>query len=338
VTFHEVAVPSYPLLEHAPYALAVASKIVDVARAHGLDVVQVHYAVPHAASALLARETLGASAPALVTSLHGTDVTRVGSDPAYLPVTAHAVVASDAITVPSEYLRREARARLRLPDAVAIDLVPNFVDTERFAPPARRDRTALQALFPSKDAGEGPVLFHVSNFREVKRVADLLDVLALVRRSLPARLVLVGDGPERARAAARAEALGLGEHALFLGKRAEFADLLGHADAFLLPSETESFGVAALEALASGVPVCAYRVGGLPEVVTEDVGRLVEPYRIDALAAAVLEVVGDAGRREALGAAARARVVARFGREAGLDAYEACFRRVIARGAQRVSR
>lgn len=329
--FHEVAVPPYPLFEHAPYDLAMASKIVDVARAHRLDLLQVHYAVPHAASAYLARQLLGRDAPALVTSLHGTDVTRVGSDPAYRPVTAFAVAASDGVTVPSDFLRREARARLGIRETLEIEVLPNFVDTDHFAPDGAPDRSKLSALFPP-GGPDGPVLFHVSNFREVKRVGDLMEVLARVRRHLPARLVAVGDGPEREVAARRASELGVADSVRFLGRRVEFVEELRHADAFLLPSETESFGVAALEALSAGIPVFAYRVGGLPEVVVDGVGRLVEPFDVDALARAVVEVVGDPERRGTLGRAARAHAVAHFGEGPALDRFEAYFRRVLARG------
>jgi L-malate glycosyltransferase len=332
LVFHEVTVPGYPLFEHAPYSLALASKIVEVADHHQLDVLHVHYAVPHAASAYLARQLLGKAAPRLVTSLHGTDVTWVGAHPSYRPITCFAIAASDAVTAPSDYLRREARHRLGLAAEVAIEVVPNFVDTDHFAPPAPRDRRRLAALFPaSDDAGEGPILFHVSNFRPVKRVGDLFEVLARVRRALPARLVLVGDGPERAAAEARAAALGLSRQVCFLGRRAEFADLLGAADAFVLPSETESFGVAALEALSAGVPVFAYRVGGLPEVVAADVGRLVEPYDVDALARAIVESLASTAARDTLGAAARAHVLERFRRQPAIDRYEAIFRRVRGR-------
>ncbi len=331
-TFHEVQVPTYPLLEHAPYALAVASKIVDVAQAHGLDLLQVHYAVPHAASALLARQVLGRAAPALVTSLHGTDVTKVGAHPAYRAVTAFAVAGSDGITVPSDFLRREARAQLGIADTHAIDVLPNFVDTDHFVPAAIRDRSQLASLFaPGAHASNGPYLIHVSNFREVKRVGDLMEVLVRVRRHLPARLVLVGDGPTRELAVSRANALGVTDAVRFLGRRAEFVQLLQHADGFLLPSESESFGVAALEALSTGVPVFAYHVGGLPDVVVDGVGCLVTPFDLDALAQAVIDVLINPERHAAMGRAARAHAVATFGEQPALDRYEHYFRQVIAR-------
>ena len=334
LSFHRVSVSDYPLFEHPPYTLAVASTIVSVANDHRLDLVHVHYAVPHAASAYLAGQVLGRAAPRFVTTLHGTDVTGVGSDPSSQSMTRFTVAASDGITVPSQFLRREAHRLLGLPGDPPIEVIPNFVDTDHFAPADRRDRTRLHELFAAV-AGEaaerdGPILFHVSNFRVVKRVADLFEVLVRVRRHIPARLVLIGDGPERTHAAQRVHDLGLTQSVCFLGKRPDFVEYLKHADAFLLPSESESFGVAALEALSAGVPVFAYRVGGLPEVVTDGAGRLVEPFDVDALAYAVLDVVTDAERRKTFGAAARTCALAHFRREPALDQYEAYYRRVLA--------
>lgn len=330
--FHEVSVSDYPLFEHPPYALAVASTVVEVAEDHGLDLLHVHYAVPHATSAYLARQVLGKRAPRVVTTLHGTDVTRVGVDPSYQSITRFAVAASDGLTVPSEFLRAEARRFLGGAETAPIAVIPNFVDTEHFAPAGHRDRARLDELFAAAGAAsgeDGAILFHVSNFRAVKRVGDLVDVLARVRRQVPARLVLVGDGPERSHAVQRARELGVASHVCFLGKRADFVEHLKHADAFVLPSESEGFGVAALEALSAGVPVCGYRVGGLAEVVTEDVGRLVEPYDVEALARAVLEIVSNPERRAAIGRAAREHAVARFQREPALERYESYFHAVL---------
>lgn len=327
LTFHEVVVPEYPLFEHAPYSLALATKLVELSRQHRLDIIHVHYAVPHATSAYLARQILGAGAPRCITSLHGTDVTRVGADPAYREVTAFSVAASDCITVPSESLRQEAFEFLKLPTHTKIDVVQNFVDTDRFSPATTRDPTRFNRLFP--DTPPGPVLFHVSTFRAVKRTGDLLEVLARVRRTLPARLVLVGDGPERAALEEKTQALGLTEQVRFLGRRNDFIDDLRHADAFLLPSESESFGVAALEALSAGVPVFGYRVGGLPEVVSDDVGHLVEPFDINALADAVVSVVSDPKSVIAFGGRARERVLSHFQQGPAIDRYERYLQRIL---------
>ena len=331
---HEVSVPTHPALQYAPYTLALASSIVEIAKDHGLDIVHVHYAVPHAASAYLARRVLGRAAPRIVTTLHGTDVTQIGSDPSYRSVTRFTVTRSDGVTVPSEFLKAEAYRRLAVPADLSIDVIPNFVDIDHFTPAAARDRAHFDALFESAggdpaDRGT-PVLFHVSSFRPVKRVTDLVETLARVRRHARARLMLVGDGPDRQRLMSRARELDVARSICLVGTHAEFVDYLRHADAFLLSSESESFGVAALEAMSCGVPVCAYRVGGLPEVVTSDVGRLVEPLDVDALAAATLEIVSDDGLRDALGRAARARAAACFHRERAIDRYEDHYRRAIA--------
>lgn len=327
LVFERIDVPTSPVFEHGPYCLAVASRIVELVRRGPIDVVHLHYAVPHAASALLAAQVLGDAAPASVITLHGTDATRLAAHPGVHPVTAFAIAACDAITVPSHYLRREAAERYELP-AARIQVIPNFVDLERFAPVPRG--TAPRPPELAGAAPGEPILFHVSNFRPIKRPIELPEVLARVRRTLPARMVLVGDGPERAAVEARAAALGVDGVMTFLGRRTDFADLLGHADAFVLTSESESFGVAALEAMAAGVPVFGYRVGGLPEVVCDGAGALVPLGDLDALAAAIVDAVRDPARRDALGRAARACAEREHAAERALAAYEACYRRLLA--------
>lgn len=332
LAFHAVPATSHPVLGQPLYGLALAEALVEVCRRHALDVLHVHYAVPHAASAYLACATLGTTAPRVVTTLHGSDVTSYGLAQRYDAVTRFAVLASDGITVPSEFLRGEARTCLDLGADAAIEVIPNSVDTMRFAPVGPRDPSRFDRWFPRAPGTAlptGPVLVHVSNFRAVKRVGDLIEVLARVRRVLPARLVLVGDGPERATVEELARARGVADAVAFVGPRPDVAAELPHADAFLLPSVTESFGVAALEAMSAGVPVVAYRVGGLPDVVG-DAGMLVEPFDVGAFAEAVAAIVGDPERRTALGAAARARAVARFDRARILDRWEAYLRRVRA--------
>ncbi len=336
IVFDRIEVPSSPVFEHGPYDVAVASHLVELARREPIDVVHLHYAVPHAASALLVSRVLGDRAPAMVTTLHGTDVTRLGAHPSLHAVTAFALAACDGLTAPSQYLRGVAAERFGLP-AERIEVIPNFVDLARFAPPVHRDHGAggLAGLFSAGPPGapggnDGPILFHVSNFRPIKRPLDLIEVLARVRRSLPARAVLVGDGPERDAVAARARELGVGDAVCLLGRRDDFCRLLGHADGFVLPSESEGFGVAALEAMAAGVPVFGYRVGGLPEVVADDAGALVPCGDVDALAQAVVAGIGDRAVRDAMGRAARVRAVARFGGDAAVIRYETYFRHVLA--------
>lgn len=326
IAFERVDVPTSPVFEHGPYDVAVASTLVELARRTPIDLIHLHYAVPHAASALLVASVLGPHAPATVITLHGTDVTRLGVHPSLAAVTAFAVAACDGITAPSHYLRAAAAERFAIAGE-RIEVIGNFVDLDRFAPPTARAPAEFSTLLP----GDGPVLFHVSNFRPIKRPLDLIEVLARVRRHLPARAVLVGDGPERAAVARRADELGVRDAVCLLGRRDDFAKLLGHADGFILPSESEGFGVAALEAMATGVPVFGYDVGGLPEVVADGAGTLVPCCDVDALAAAVVAGIADPARRDAMGKAARARAVDRFGDRAAIARYETYFRRVLAR-------
>jgi len=330
---HEVPVPTHPALQHPPYALALAGSLVEIASDNRLDIIHVHYAVPHAASAYLARQVLGAAAPRIVATPHGSDVTQIGSDPSLRATTRFAVVQADGVTVPSEFLKREIYDRLGVPADKPIEVIPNFVDTGHFTPAPARDRSRFDAIFASaggdpEDRG-APVLFHVSSFRPVKRVVDLVEVLARVRRHTRARLMLVGDGPDRQKLMQRARELGVHRSVCLVGAHAEFVDYLRHADAFVLPSESESFGVAALEALSCGVPVVAYRVGGLPDVVLPAVGRLVEPFDVDAMAAAVVDILSDDRRHEAMGRAARAHADTNFRRDDAIERYEHHYRRVL---------
>jgi glycosyltransferase involved in cell wall biosynthesis len=356
VRFEPVEVPSSPVFEHAPYGEAVASHLIDLVRREPIDLVHLHYAVPHAASALLATAVLGAAAPAMVITLHGTDVTALGSHPSLHAVTAAALDACAGLTTPSRYLRGQAVEQFGLP-AERIEVIANFVDLERFRPPPRRERVPLDALFdptggvaprptgqaggvptpyrlasPAEPANLAPVLFHVSNFRPIKRPLDLVETLARIRRTVPARLVLIGDGPERTAVEDRVRALGLSDAVRSLGRRRDFAGLLRHADGFLLTSESESFGVAALEALASGVPVFGYRVGGVPEVVAEGTGALVPCGDVDALAEAVIAGTTDARAHAAMAEAARARSEALFSMNLAVERYEIYFRHVLAGG------
>jgi L-malate glycosyltransferase len=318
VAFHQVEVHDYPLLNLCPYPLALATKLAEVSAALRLDLLHVHYGVPHATSAYLARQILGAASPRIVTTLHGTDVTLVGSDPTLLPVTRLSVLGSDGVTVPSEYLRQAAYAKLGLPAATPIEVIPNFVDTDSFRPAPRRDEGAK-------------VLIHISSFRPLKRVEDTLRVLVGVRRVVPAVLLLVGDGPERPRIETLVQDLGLGGAVRLLGMQPQFLDLLQQADAFLLPSSTEGFGLAALEALSCGVPVVASRVGGVPEVIADgETGFLCEAGDVAAMTAAALRLVSDTTLRRRMSAAARQSVLRRWQQEPAITRYEEYYRRMLA--------
>jgi len=324
---HIAEAPSYPLFDDVPpQMLGLAGAIARVCDAYGVELLHVHYAVPHAASAYLARQLLGARGPALVTTLHGSDVTRVGVEPAYQEITRFCVETSDAITTPSVYLRERAYELLGISLARRIEVIENAVDTERFVPAEERDPLHFSALFPA--AASGKTLIHVSNFRAVKRTGDLIELVSLLNASVPVRLVLVGDGPERAACEARVAALGLRERVRFLGAQTDFTAHLQQSDAFVLTSENESFGLAALEALSCGVPVFGYRVGGLASVVTEDAGRLVTPFDRGALKRALAEVLGDDALQRRLSQAARARARDRFPLQPTLDRYEQLFERL----------
>ena len=333
VFFHSVSIASYPVLEQPPYALAVASKIVEVAQEHALDIVHAHYAVPHASSAYLAKQALGGRAFKTVTTLHGTDVTRVGVEASIQRINRFSVESSDGVTVPSQFLRGAARRDLGLSNDTEIAVLPNFINTEHFRPAEKRRREVLGRLF---NGGSTPVtdderiLVHVSNFRPVKRVGDAVQAFHRIQATRPARLLLVGDGPERAKVAAMVRALDLSRKVCFLGTMVEFAELIRHADLFMLPSETESFGLAALEALASGVPVVAYEVGGVPEVVRNgETGRLTPIGDIDAMAQAAIELLADDNAHAAVCRAARADAVKRFTTDAAVERYEAYYRRLL---------
>jgi N-acetyl-alpha-D-glucosaminyl L-malate synthase BshA len=330
VWFHPVVARDYPVFPNPPYALALASSMVSVATAQNLDVLHVHYAIPHATSAWMAGEVLGPKRPRIITTLHGTDITLVGADPSYLPITRHSVLKSDAVTAPSNFLRDETWSRLNLsPAEVPIEVIANFVDVMRFRPLAPgAERTHLCRIFGSEVA-DLPVLVHVSNFRAVKRVPDVVRAFAKVVAQRPARLLLIGEGPERPAVAALVAELGLSDRVRMLDTTDDLEGVLRECSVFVLPSETESFGLAALEALASGVPVVASNVGGLPEVLRPETGTLVPLGDVSALAAAVLDLLSDS-RLPAARLAARADVMARFRHEPLTAQYEALYRRVVA--------
>jgi N-acetyl-alpha-D-glucosaminyl L-malate synthase BshA len=322
VFFHEVEARDYPLFEHSPYVLALASKMVEVADFHRLDLFHVHYAIPHATAAHLAREILGARAPRLVTTLHGTDITVVGNDRSFLPITRFSIERSDGVTVPSRYLAAATRENLSLP-SLPIEVIPNFVDTTVYAPPPPGTRRP-------------PRVVHNSNFRPLKRVDDVVRVFAEVRRGRDCELTLIGDGPERSRVERMVHELGLAGAVTFLGKRLDFVDVLKQSKVFLQPSETESFGLAALEAMSCGVPVVASRVGGVPEVVSDgESGVLCEVGDLAAMARAVGRLLDDEAEQARLSSNARRAAVERFSLEPQVSAYEAYYQRIISSSASR---
>ena len=326
VYFHEVEMEQYPLFEHPPYSLALAVAIHGVAREHDLDLMHVHYAIPHATSAWVARQMLkeeGHDLP-IVTTLHGTDITLVGIHPSFQPITRFAIGHSHGLTAVSGYLADQTTADFGVARE-RIEVIPNFINPKRYYPD--REPCHRATLAP---AGE-KIVMHVSNFRAVKRIPDVVMAFARIRDSVDARLVLVGDGPERPRAREIAERLGVADHVVFLGKHAAVEELLSCADLFLLPSESESFGLAALEAMACGVPVVTSDTGGLPEVVVDgEVGYLLPVGDFEGMAEAGTRILADDAVHRRFSEAARASAVERFATERVVPAYEAHYQRVLA--------
>ena len=319
IFFHEVTASTYPLFEAAPFSIALASKMADVAAHHGLEIMHAHYAIPHAMAGLLARMALDGKLK-LVTTLHGTDITVVGSDPSYLSMVRMAIRESDAVTSVSAYLRDETYRTFQVDRP--IDVIPNFV-----AAPTGPVPECRKWLAPCSAS----VLTHISNFRPVKRVLDVMQVFERVRREHPARLVMVGDGPDRAEAEAYARDHGFEDEVRFTGKQLDIGTVLACSDVFLLPSATESFGLAALEAMVHRVPVIASRVGGLPEVVRHGVDGYLEPLGdVEAMAQDAIGLLRDCALRKRMGDAARERALTTFEEAPVIDQYEAVYERVLA--------
>ncbi|MEX2535485.1 MAG: N-acetyl-alpha-D-glucosaminyl L-malate synthase BshA [Trueperaceae bacterium] len=321
VYFHEVKTITYPLFSNPLTTLSVASKLVEVIEEVEIDLIHAHYAVPHATAALLARDmTRRRQAPAVVTTLHGTDVTLVGLHPAYLRTTQYSIEGSDVVTAVSRYLAKATREQLDVSREITV--IPNPVDIDRFRP-------GFDPKLRSRYAGEEEkLLVHVSNFRPVKRVINVVRVFAAVARELPARLLMVGDGPDRPAALQLARELGVADRVSFLGSFPRVEALLPLTDLFLLPSRNESFGLAALEAMASGVPVVGSASGGLPEVVEDGrSGCLRHEDDIDGMIACSLALLRDAQTHDSYRRAARERAVRHFAGELVvpqyLDAYRA---------------
>ncbi len=324
VSYHEVETISYPLFRYPPYLLAMASKMAETAEMTGLELFHVHYAIPHTISAGLAREILGERNIPIVTTLHGTDITIVGREPAYFRVVQFALRESDGVTAVSDWLAQETKTAFGFEGHV--EVIPNFVDAERF-----REGLTCKTCEQCRAEGE-KLIVHVSNFRPVKRAPDVVKVFARVAKRLRSRLVLVGDGPELTLCRDEARRLGVADRVTFMGETPEVERVLSCADLFLLPSETESFGLAALEAMACGVPVIATRVGGLPEVVSDgETGFLFAPGDIEGMANSAIELLGDARALSSAAEAARRRALEHFTPEQIVPRYEAFYEKVLAR-------
>lgn len=322
VNFHEVNVTPYPLFDpYPPYTLALATKMAEVAAYEKLDILHVHYAIPHAISAYLAKQILQSKLK-VITTLHGTDITLVGRDESYLPITKFGIEVSDGVTAVSQWLKEETARNFDT--SKAIDVIPNFVDPARF----HRSSSAFCDMVGAR--GE-KLVCHVSNFRPVKRIMDVVETFEKILTKVPSRLIMIGDGPDRSRAEAYARAHHLRDHVTFLGNVPNLEEVLGGCDLFLLPSETESFGMAALEAMTSEVPVIATRAGGLPEVVIDgETGYLVPVGDTDGMAARAIEILSDDPLQRRMGKRARQLALDLFDEQKIVPLYRELYERVIA--------
>jgi N-acetyl-alpha-D-glucosaminyl L-malate synthase BshA len=322
IHFHEVEVTSYPLFDHPPYTLALATKMFEVAEEVSLDLLHVHYAIPHSVSAMLAQMMSKPKKLPFITTLHGTDITLVGSDRSYLPITRFSIEKSDGVTSISAYLRDRTYHEFDVKRP--IEVIPNFVNCDMYH---RSEDQSLRRRW-AKD-GE-PILMHLSNFRPVKRITDVVEIFALVREKIPAKLVMMGDGPDRGAAEYLVRKKNLSKDVFFLGKQDMVQEKLGVGDLFLLPSELESFGLAALEAMACEMPVIASNVGGLPEVVTPGVdGYLIPPRDVEAGAVAALQILTGPDRGRAMGKQARINAKAKYCANDVIPQYERYYQRVL---------
>ena len=331
IHYHEVEVSRYPLFEYPPYDLALATRMAEVAEIYELDLLHVHYAIPHSVSAMLARQMLacdharqGRRLP-YVTTLHGTDITLVGSDPSYLPITRFSIDQSDGVTSISDYLKQRTVEVFEV--QTPIEVIPNFVNCDLY----HRTPEVMQHRIEYAKPNE-KVLVHLSNFRPVKRLPDVIEIFDRVQKEIPARLVLIGDGPERSRAEWLAVNKGIHNKVEFLGKQDRVHEKLAVADVMLLPSQLESFGLAALEAMACEVVPIATNVGGVPEVIDHgQTGYLANVGDVDTMANYAIELLSDESKLKQMGKAARASAQARFCASKIIPLYENYYREVLAR-------
>jgi N-acetyl-alpha-D-glucosaminyl L-malate synthase BshA len=328
LVFHQVNTPSYPLFREPQYVIGLANTVVQVAREQGLDIVHAHYAVPHATAAVLARQVLAAShqgrAPRVVTTLHGTDITVVGADPSYSEIVAFSIDQSDGVTAVSQSLRTATCRELAVHRH--IDVIPNFLDCRTYR---RLTEPDLRRRYAGPDDATR-VVMHLSNFRPVKRIDSVVEVFARIAARLPAVLLLAGDGPEVATARRVARCLGVSDRVQLLGAQENVLPLLSVADLFLLPSEQESFGLAALEAMACEVPVVASTAGGLPEVIEHRVTGFLHPVGdVEAMAASGVALLTDAALHRRVTDAAVRLVRERFCADRIVPMYEEHYGRVL---------
>ena len=316
IHYHEVEVSNYPLFQYPPYCLALASRMAEVAQCYALDLLHVHYAIPHSISALLAQQMLSAERRLpFITTLHGTDITLVGSDRSYFLITRFSIEQSNGVTSISDFIQQRTAEVFGVKDRVRV--IPNFVNVKTYRPDAKK--AGAHRLAPNREK----LLIHLSNFRPVKRVNDCIHVLARVRKSTPAHLLMVGDGPDRGPAEVLARELGVQDHVSFLGKQDHVERIIPLAHVLLMPSELEAFGLAALEAMACGVPPIGTNAGGVPELITHGVDGFAEGVGdLDAQAARATELLTNHRLHQRMAAAARHTAVSRFSTERIIPQYE----------------
>jgi N-acetyl-alpha-D-glucosaminyl L-malate synthase BshA len=326
IRYHEVPVSNYPLFEYPPYDLALATCMAEAAELHSLDLLHVHYAIPHSISALLARQMLASRGRDLpfITTLHGTDITLVGLDRSYLPITKFGIDESDGLTAISSHLRERTRENLGI--TREIEVIRNFVNCNFY----RRDPDLVRQQRPRYADAHEKLLVHLSNFRPVKRVLDVIQVFAQVSRALPSRLLMIGDGPDRSAAEFLASRLGVADRVDFVGKQENVNQLIALCDLMILPSEMESFGLAALEAMACRVPAISTRVGGLPELIEDGVnGRLFPVGDVESMAAGAISILSDPALLDRLASAARATAEKEFSASSIIPLYESYYQQVL---------
>ncbi len=327
IHYHEVEVSRYPLFDFPPYDLALATRMAEVSQLYELDLLHVHYAIPHSVSAMLAKQMLAATPPRrklpFVTTLHGTDITLVGLDRSYLPITRFSIEQSDGVTAISQYLRDRTLKVFDIKNH--IEVIPNFVNCDDYI-----RKPEWQEHRREYAADHERILVHLSNFRPVKRLVDVVEIFDRVHKKLPSKLLLIGDGPDRSQAEWLAVQKGIHEHVLFLGKQDHVQEKLAISDVMLLPSELESFGLAALEAMACEVVPIATRVGGLPEVVEHGVtGYLADVGDVETMSRYAIDLLSDESRLREMGKRAREGARARFCANKIIPLYEDFYRQVL---------
>jgi L-malate glycosyltransferase len=322
IYFHEVEMSSYPLFEFPLYSLALASKMVEVTKYENLDLLHVHYAIPHATSAYLAKQMLrDFKNLKIITTLHGTDITLVGLEPSFLPLVKFSIEESDGVTAVSRFLKEKTITNYNIDKDIAV--IPNFVDTDLFKP---NGHTGFRKhIAPNGEK----IMVHTSNFRQVKRVPDIIRMFEKVVKEVPSKLVLVGDGPERSECERLCRELDLCDNVRFLGKQERLVDILTSSDLFLIPSQSESFGLAALEAMSCGLPVLSSSVGGLPELVQHNSsGYIFEIGDIDRMARYAVDLLGNERKYELFSENARKRALT-FDKASVVPVYEEYYERIL---------